>query len=79
MSQEDVYEYLKNRREMGDDSWFTPREVEDGLRMNGITTGIGGVRGDLFRLYNYGLIEVNDLDTKGITNWRKVFRYKRKK
>lgn len=81
MSQHDVFDWLVNRRSMGDDSYFLPKEIEKDLIKQGVVRGGNGVvRGDCFRLWQQGngCLEMKDFDLKNRTNWLKCFRVKKK-
>lgn len=72
MGQYEVYLWLKNKREGGDESFFTPKEIEKATNMFG-----KAVRGDCFRLTTSGYLEVMDMDKTGWSNMRKAFRIKK--
>jgi len=76
MSQSDVFQWLLNKRESGDLSYFLPKEIERGLRDQGLGSRNDRVRGDCFRLWQHGngCLEMFDQDQKGIDNWHKAFR-----
>lgn len=77
MGQYEVYIYLKNQWETGNKKWFTVDEVSQGVKDNGGTNGmLVGIRRDLIRLCVSKDLEFDDLDNHGITNYKKVFRYK---
>lgn len=81
MSQSDVFDWLVNKRSSGDDSYFLPKDIEKGLRDQGLTNGaLCNIRGDCFKLWQQGngCLEMFDRDHKGITNWLKCFRVKKK-
>jgi hypothetical protein len=80
MSQDDVFQWLKDRRSSGDHSWFLPPEIRQGLKDKGLTNGaLEHIRGDCFKLWmsGNGCLEMKDFDRKGITNWSKAFRIKK--
>jgi hypothetical protein len=80
MGQVEVFEYLVNKRSAGDHSYFLPKEIEKGLRDQGLTNGaLCNIRGDCFKLWQQGngCLEMFDADHKGITNWLKGFRVKK--
>lgn len=79
MGQREVFDWLRNKRESGDDRYFLPKEIEMGLKAQGFSNGIcEHLRGDCFRLWQRGngCLEMYDFDTKGRTNWLKAFRVK---
>lgn len=78
MGQWDVYEWLKCKYECGIYTWFTPKDVEQGLREQGFTNGyLINIRTDLIKLSVANCIEYKDLDKTGLSNYKKVFRYKK--
>ena len=78
MGQWDVYEWLKNQFESGNLKWFTPREVEKGLKDAGFSEGyLKFIRTDLIKLAVSKIIEYKDLDKTGLSNYKKVFRFKK--
>lgn len=80
MSQSDVFDWLKHKRSCGDLSYFLPKQIERGLRDQGLSNGaLVNVRGDCFRLWQQGngCLEMFDQDGKGMTNWMKSFRIKK--
>ena len=79
LGQYEVYEWLKNRLESGDDRFFTPKDIELGMIAQGIGTERrnGAVRGDCFRLLSSGYLDMQDLDKSNLSNWKKVFRIKK--
>jgi hypothetical protein len=58
MGQVEVYQWLLDRRSIGDDRFFSVAEVRKGLTDNGITGGIKDVRVDLLRLEAFKFLEV---------------------
>ena len=80
MGQDQVFQWLKDQREMGIDEYFDPVEITKGLKNQGLSNGqLHGIRGDCFKLWmqGNGCIEMKDFDRKGITNWMKRFRIKK--
>lgn len=80
MGQVEVFEWLRDQRECGDDDFFYPKEIEKGLRSKGLSNGaLEHIRGDCFRLWQSGngCLEMKDFDLKGQTNWMKAFRVKK--
>jgi hypothetical protein len=78
MAQRDVYAWLKNRREMGDDSYWHPDEVKKNLREQNIPNGqLWVLYGDIIRLFQSGYLEMVDLDKSGFSNNKKVYRIKK--
>ena len=80
MGQIDVYFWLRNQRASGNHSYFTTRQVQDGLRADGKTNGtITGVRSDLIQLERTGFVEVSGYDSrKPWREWQRSFRLKEK-
>ena len=80
MGQVDVFFWLRNQRQSGDQRYFTVKQVQDGLRNQGKTNGtILGVRGDLLQLERMGYIEVSGYDEKKPwRDWQRSFRIKEK-
>lgn len=77
MGQWDVYEWLKYQYEMGKRCWFTPKEIEKGLKDKGFTQGyLVMIRTDLIKLATANCIDYKDLDKTGLSNYNKVFRFK---
>lgn len=80
MGQAEVFEWLRNKRESGDDSFFYPQEIVKGLKLAGCSNGvIEHTRGDCFALWmsGNGCLEMKDFDDRGMTNWKKAFRVKK--
>lgn len=77
MGQYEVYKWLKDRRESGDESFFTTREIEDALKDSCTNGQLKGVRADLIRLTVSGYVEMLDMDETGFNNYNRVFRYKK--
>lgn len=76
MGQIEVYEWLKKKREFGDD-WFSVADIEAGLQEQGYTNGvIYGVRGDVIKLEWSGYLEATKLGK--LSSWKRVFRIKAK-
>lgn len=81
MGQVEVYNWLKKMRCSGDESFFYPKEIMKGLKLEGFGDGVVyQTRGDCFRLWQSGngCLEMHDYDLKGSTNWLKAFRIKKK-
>lgn len=77
MGQYDVYDWLKSCYELEPERWFTPQDVMEGLRCRGLSNGyIMNVRTQLIKLAVADMVEYKDLDKRGISNYKKVFRYK---
>jgi hypothetical protein len=69
MSQEQVFNFLKNKRLSGDDSFFTYAEIQDG-----INTDKESIRKDVIKLLLYGFLESK---VKGLfNNWNRAYRIK---
>jgi hypothetical protein len=79
MGQYIVFEWLKNRRESGDDSFFLPKDIEKALKSQGLINNNSRIRGECFKLWlqGNGCLEMEDQDKKGLTNWLKAFRIKK--
>jgi len=80
MGQFDVFDWLVNRRECGDDSFWDPVDIRKALKVQGFSNGcLEHLRGDCFKLWQggNGCLEMKDFDVKGMTNWMKRFRVKK--
>ena len=72
MAQRDVIKFLSDMRAMGNDNYFTVKEVQRGLKERGFGNGvIFGVSNDLFKLALFGQLEWKG---KGIWAHQKLFR-----
>lgn len=75
MGQIEVYEFLKRQRELGEERFWSCREVEDACRQNGFSSGmLVSVRGDLVRLEVSGYLDAM-IQKLG---WRRTWRIKAK-
>lgn len=80
MGQNDVLDWLRNKRELNFDNYYLPKEIAKGLKELGLSNGaLWNTRGDCFRLWQQGngCLEMFDFDKKGITNQLKAFRLKK--
>jgi hypothetical protein len=80
MGQNEVFEWLRDQREIGNDQYFLPKEISIGLKSKGFSNGVlNNIRGDCFCLWQCGngCLEMYDYDLKGRTNWLKGFRIKK--
>ena len=76
MGQFEVYMWLKTQKEIGNDKYFTTKEIEKGLKDNGATNGmLKGIRVDCIKLVVNKDIIMLDLDKTGFNNYNKVFKY----
>lgn len=73
MGQEEVYEWLKGRRELNDHRYFTIREVMEGLETAGYLTGtnIVSVSRSLHSLRRQKVVEMR---MRGNGEWLREFR-----
>ena len=79
MGQIEVYEFMKDMRLSGHDSFFSCRAVEGALRSRGFSPGvIKGVRGDLLRLEFSGYLEARIEEKAWVRCWRLRSKYARK-
>jgi hypothetical protein len=77
MAQRDVYEWLKYRREIGDNTYYHPEEIKKNLRIHNIPNRhLDVINGDIIRLFVSGYLEMVDLDKSGFSNNKKVYRIK---
>lgn len=77
MGQVDVYLFLKKCRQLGDNSFYSVKQVEEALRNLGFTNGVlQGVRGDLTKLTVMGYLDTQN--ARGLSEWPGRFRLKRK-
>lgn len=72
MSQQDVYQFLKDKRKISP-KWYSSNEVREGLISNGKTDGLYRVGCQLLSLSEIGHIKCKGI---GLLEHKKVFRYK---
>lgn len=76
MGQYEVFKWLKMQAECGQTQYFTPQEVEKGLKAQGLSNGaLQGIRRDLIKLSISKIILTQDLDKTGLNNYKRVFKY----
>lgn len=76
MGQFDVYNWLKIRALIEPEKWYTIQEITRGLKENGLTNGaLEGIRADCIKLSVSKCILIKDLDTTGLNNYKRVFKY----
>ena len=77
MGQPEVYEWLKFQRiVIKNEQYFTIAEVVQGLKDIGIKEGLDYTRMHLIKLCVSKHVEYKDMDRHGISNYKKVFRFK---
>lgn len=78
MGQFEVYEWLKNQREIGNESFFTPKEISEGVYG---ASESGKVRlpvwNDVVSLAVHGYLEFESKDKTGFNNFYKAYRIKK--
>lgn len=71
MGQRDVYDWLKKRREEGD-QWYSKKEIEKALKDEGMSNGsLIGLSDDLFRIAQTKLVQMKG---EGVREYKVVFR-----
>ena len=76
MAQSDVFDWLRLQRKKGIDSFFTYKEVRQGMKDAGMIEGLHGVPQDLVCLWKSGFVEANM--SGELRDWHAVFRLKKK-
>ena len=76
MGQSEVYEFLKKERELGNEQFFSVREIKNKLREQGMSNGVlEKLNSDLARL---NLHDYLDMKIGGkLSDWNRMFRIKR--
>lgn len=76
IGQVEVYEFLKNQRLSGNDSYFSPTEIKKIFKDLGYSSGvISGVLGDLIKLEIHGYLEIKM--SGDFRDWIRLFRLKK--
>lgn len=71
MGQREVYDWLKKRREEGD-QWYSKKEIEKALKDEGMSNGsLIGLSDDLFRIAQTKLVQMKG---EGVREYKVVFR-----
>ena len=74
MGQEEIIEFLRTKRLIGDDSYFTIHEISKGL--NGGSNHFSAVRRSLYNLRKMEIVETKT--TGDVFEWVKTFRIDKK-
>lgn len=74
MGQAEILEWLKEQRESGDDTFYSPDEIQSVLKIKIGFCNERSLRDDLWTLTRFGFLE--RAEPRSFRNWSVSFRYK---